>query len=67
MNSSLAPLGPRVRNSLITIVGLNDGVGVGDGEGLGDGLGETVGDGDGDGATTVTDPAERSPRAVAKI
>ena len=70
MNSSLAPLGPRVRNSLITIEGLAEGVGLGDGDGFGTGLGdgETVGDGEGEGATTVTsEPIERCPRAVTKI
>ena len=46
MNSSLAPFGPRVRNSLITIgdsptgkgVGLGTGVGVSDGDGIGVGV-----------------------------
>lgn len=56
-NSSLAPFGPRVRNSAINIagctVGLGDGVGWGDGEGVGVGVdvgvgvGVTVGEGDG--------------------
>src|SRR5712664_3500373 len=57
MNSSLAPFGPRVRNSLITTggfgVGDADGDGLGDGDGdglgLGDGYGLEIGDGLGDG------------------
>jgi hypothetical protein len=50
-NSSLAPLGPRVLNSLITMAGvaIGDGLGLGVaegvGKGLGDGNGETVGEG----------------------
>ena len=51
MNSSFAPLGPRVRNSLITTggvaVGDTDGDGLAEGEGLG--LGDALGLGDGDG------------------
>jgi len=47
MNSSFAPFGPRVRNSLITTDevgdGLGDGFGDGDGVGTGDGMG--VGEG----------------------
>src|SRR6266850_2268302 len=61
MNSSFAPFGPRVRNSLVTTggVGVGDGdgdglgLGEGDGLGLGEGLGEGDGlsDGDGEGDT----------------
>src|SRR5882724_12407850 len=52
MNSSLAPLGPRVRNSLITTDGKSSGDGVGEGEppGLGDGDGCGIGVGVGVGA-----------------
>src|SRR5256714_14534199 len=50
MNSSFAPLGPRVRNSLTTIgevsVGEGDGEGDGDGDGEGDGVGVGVGVGE---------------------
>ena len=57
MNSSFAPLGPRVRNSLITTggagVGDTDGDGLGDGDGDGDGEGLGPGDGDGLGAGAV--------------
>lgn len=49
-NSSLAPFGPRVRNSLITTVGIGVGDGKGDGVGEGLGLGEIDGDGNGVGA-----------------
>src|SRR6059058_3959957 len=48
MNSSFAPLGPRVRNSLTTIgeviVGEGDGEGDGDGDGDGEGVGVGVGE-----------------------
>ena len=50
MNSSFAPLGPRVRNSLMTIgeviVGEGDREGDGDGDGEGDGVGVGVGVGE---------------------
>lgn len=55
MNSSLAPFGPRVRNSLITTggrvtgegkgVGEDDAVGLGEADGVGLGLGEGTGAG----------------------
>lgn len=56
-NSSLAPFGPRVRNSLITTAGVGlgngkgdgDGDGIGVGVGLGAGVGVGVGEGLGDG------------------
>jgi len=53
MNSSLAPFGPRVRNSLITtggtVTGEGDGVGEVDAVGLGeaDGVGLGLGEGEG--------------------
>jgi hypothetical protein len=50
MNSSLAPAGPRVRNSLITSSG-KAGVGVGNGLGVTVGLGDGVTIGVGDGLT----------------
>ena len=58
MNSSFAPLGPRVRNSLITTGAVDDGEGEGDG--VGDGLGgvgvsEGRGEGDGDGVAEGVD------------
>src|SRR5215510_10239368 len=75
MNSSPAPLGPRVLNSLITtgaLIGVGDGVGVGDGSevGLGDGeggagVGAGVGVGVGVGAaSTRKETAAFTPRAV---
>ena len=64
----MPPLGPRVRNSLITIgsEGVGDAVGVG--EALGDG--EAPGDGLGDGVAAVTVNVagpDTTPRADAKI
>src|SRR2546423_10471447 len=46
MNSSFAPLGPRVRNSLTTIgeMIVGEGDGDGDGDGEGDGVGVGVGE-----------------------
>src|SRR5437773_9321219 len=75
MNSSFAPLGPRVRNSLITIggAGVGDGDGLGNGEGLGDGKGlgdgEAIGVGVGVGVGLVIVSAagnDSTPRAEAK-
>src|ERR1700682_770824 len=68
MNSSLAPPGPRVRNSLITNGGSVAGDPVGEGEALGDGDADGVGDGEGDGPKPVSPAApDSTPRALAKI
>jgi hypothetical protein len=54
MNSSLAPFGPRVRNSLIKTDGKGVGEAVGDGEGVGRGVGVGDGEGLGDGVGVGT-------------
>ena|SRR5882724_529516 len=54
MNSSLAPFGPRVRNSLIKTDGKGVGEAVGDGEGVGSGVGVGEGEGLGDGVGVGT-------------
>src|SRR6267378_6685121 len=76
MNSSLAPPGPRVRNSLMTIgragvgdtEGDGDGLGSGDGVGVGDGEGAGDGDGLGTGSVTVkVAGTDSTARADARI
>src|SRR6266545_1911007 len=68
MNSSPAPFGPRVRNSLITIADLGPGEAVGVGFGVGDEVGVGRGVGVGVGVATVKSAAEDCmPRADAMI